>query len=84
MANIRTETWRHVWVHRKLSVGFKDDWKFMLHCENCRLAWDYEERGSPPVSGCCADVRLKNLGRAAADEYRQDEERRLRQWELYQ
>jgi len=83
MSNIQKACWRHIWDNKKLCVGFKNDWKEMLHCRNCRMAWDYQLHGSPPLTGCIADVDISKLGRAAADEYRKDEERRLKQQELY-
>lgn len=77
MANITKVLGRHDWREQKipqLRTGLNDDPKRMkLLCWNCRKPWDEENMGSPPLTGCISDIKVRNVGDARMRDYAKQE-----------
>ena len=80
MANITKVLARHDWREQKipqLKTGFADNPDRMkLLCWNCRLPWDEQTQGSPPLTGCVSDIQVRRCGDARQRDYAKQEERR--------
>lgn len=73
MANITKVLGKHDWREQKipqLREGFRDDPNRMkLLCMNCRQPWDEKNMGSPPLTGCASDIKVRNCGTARQQDY---------------
>lgn len=83
MANITKVLGRHDWREQKIpqlreSLN-EDPNRMKLLCINCRTPWDEQRMGSPPVTGCLTDIKVRNLGTSRMRDYHQQEMRILDQ-----